>query len=627
MNKSSKLKNIISFLLVTVLVMSVIVLPVSADTTKQVTYPAGTYPDNNYHPEYEYFGNCPVYTSDELVYTGEKSTDLTASFNLVQQYDMSFCKNSGFYMSRPFEYRSRWDYGQPAFINFGSADSAYNQMFTKTKFDSLTTDFVTENNIDMDTYDIYYLVYQDYSPTREYGYLYMDYICVPKNSRIAISNENKPDGSKDSSEIHYGLVLPANYKSVFYAETWINGETSAVNNTPTHFAGTDFWNFLGMGHHSTIATNIPIFTLKADADMYVTTGKPLNDPSNKIPSGSDLGINDRLSASSFGWDSFKCRLSQSGKAYNFIYNYTYSSSDMKKDPSSYFMDIEYSQVIRYRNRVNASAYEDKTATKKSCMLVSSTGTSTDSLSVIDTKGNFGQQFIYTICLLVDEASSFFGSGTDLTNIDIYSSNIYVTVKLRHKRILSDNPILEGVDKILSDISSDVRTFKFNALDLSSLDSPEEITSDVITKDAVDSDGNVITDSNGNPVKEVSQIITNDNSSHTTINNYYYNSDGKQSTSPDGSSIGDSLSDIASGLIKFIKTLVTEGLPAALEVLKTLIKSVSDLVGFAFDQIGDIGAGTSQGLIAVLKAIPTPLWGICSVGLIVFVIAGVLKKIF
>ena len=44
MNISSKLKKIMSFLLVTVLVMSVVVLPVSADTTKQVTYPAGTYP-------------------------------------------------------------------------------------------------------------------------------------------------------------------------------------------------------------------------------------------------------------------------------------------------------------------------------------------------------------------------------------------------------------------------------------------------------------------------------------------------------------------------------------------------------------------------------------------------------
>ena len=49
MNISSKLKKIMSFLLVTVLVMSVFVLPVSADSTKQVTYPAGTYPDDSYH--------------------------------------------------------------------------------------------------------------------------------------------------------------------------------------------------------------------------------------------------------------------------------------------------------------------------------------------------------------------------------------------------------------------------------------------------------------------------------------------------------------------------------------------------------------------------------------------------
>lgn len=134
-----------------------------------------------------------------------------------------------------------------------------------------------------------------------------------------------------------------------------------------------------------IATNIPVFTQKDSAKQYVVSGSSTEDPSNKVTD--DENVNNRLSASSFGWDSFKCRLSQTGKAYNFIYNYTYSSSDMKKDPSSYFMDIEYSQVIRYRNRVNTSAYEDKTATK-SCMLVSSTGTSTDSLSVIDTKGNF-----------------------------------------------------------------------------------------------------------------------------------------------------------------------------------------------------------------------------------------------
>lgn len=169
-----------------------------------------------------------------------------------------------------------------------------------------------------------------------------------------------------------------------------------------------------------------------------------------------------------------------------------------------------------------------------------------------------------------------------------------------------------------DISSDVRTFKFDALTLDKIDNPEEITSDVTTKDITDSSGNIVG-------KEVSSIVTNDNSTHTTINNYYYDSDGKQSAS--GSGLGESLSEIASGLISFIKTLVTEGLPAALEILKSLIKTISDLFGFIGDQIGDIGQGTQNGIIAVLKAIPVPLWGICSVALLVFVIVGVLKHFF
>ena len=611
MKKSSKLKKIISFLLVTVLVMSVIVLPVSADTAKQVTYPAGTYPDDSYHSEYEYLGNCPVYSPDELVYTGEKTTDLMNSFNLVQQYDMSFCKDTGFYMSRPFEYRSRWDYGKPAFINFGSSDSAYNQMFKKAKFDSLTTDFITENNIDMDTYDIYYLVYQDYSPTREYGYLYMDYICVPKNSRIAISNENKPDGSKDSSEIHYGLVLPASYKSVFYVESYINGETKTVMNTQTHFAGADFWNFLGKAHHSTIATNIPIFTLKADADMYVTTGKPLNDPSNKITSKSDS--TEKIGADSFYWDSLKCRIVADGQSYRVIYNYDYSVQDMIENPNSYVAYTDYTQVINYKYK-NVGTYQNFETEAHSSFSLASTKSATDEvlLNRVSKSGDLQRAFL----TFLDTYAASKYVDTDFSNGELLSSYIYITVTLVN--------IVDGGNglAIKNKVSSDVRTFKFDAITLeevAELNPVEEIKSDVKVDDVTDADGKVID-------RTVSQITTNDNSTHTTINNYYYDSDGKRTTSS-GSSLGDSLSDIASGLIKFIKTLVTEGLPAALEILKTLIKSVSDLVGFAFDQIGDIGTGTQNGIIMVLKAIPTPLWGICSVGIIAYVIVGVVKKFF
>lgn len=615
MNISSKLKKIMSFLLVTVLVMSVVVLPVSADTTKQVTYPAGTYPDNSYHPEYEYFGNCPVYTSDELVYIGEKSTDLMASFNLVQQYDMSFCKNSGFYMSRPFEYRSRWDYGQPAFINFGSADSAYNQMFTKTKFDSLTTDFVTENNIDMDTYDIYYLVYQDYSPTREYGYLYMDYICVPKNSRIAISNENKPDGSKDSSEIHYGLVLPASYKSVFYVESYIDGETKTVKNTPTHFAGTDFWNFLGMGRHSTIATNIPIFTLKADADMYVTTGKPLNDPSNKIPE--ETKKDEKIGADAFYWDSLKCKLARDGEYYKVMFDYEYSVPDMVSNPSDYVMYVDVTQDYKYKAKSNSNILNGQSkVTSTSCLIGASPGHTVCDAALFYAKAYGGA--LSEFCVFGATAvSDLLGRGYDWVDINFYNSYITVYVELVH---VTDG----GNGLFIKDkVSSDIRSFTFDALTLKSLDDTSDIDSsenevDVKTKDTIDSSGNV-TDRTVTGSTVINNITN-------TVNNYYYDSDGNKKESS-GSSIGDSLSEIATGLIKFIKTLVTEGLPAALEILKSLIKTISDLLGFIGDQIGDIGQGTQNGIIAVLKAIPVPLWGICSVALIVFVIVGVLKHIF
>lgn len=615
MNISSKLKKIMSFLLVTVLVMSVFVLPVSADSTKQVTYPAGTYPDDSYHTEYEYLGNCPVYSSDELVYTGEKSTDLMASFNLVQQYDMSFCKKSGFYMSRPFEYRSRWDHGQPAFINFGSADSAYNQMFTKVKFDSLTTDFITENNIDMDTYDIYYMVYQDYSPTREYGYLYMDYICVPKNSRIAISNENKPDGSKDSSEIHYGLILPASYKSVFYVESYINGETKTVKNTPTHFAKADFWNFLGNSHHSTIATNIPIFTLKADADMYVTTGKPLNDPSNKIPE--ETKKDEKIGADAFYWDSLKCKLVRDGDNYKVVFDYRYSVPDMVANPSDYVMYVDVTQDYKYKAKNNSNILNGQSkVTSTSCDIGASPGrVSCDSaLFYAEAYGNSLGSF----CVFGATAvSDLLGHGYDWADITFYNSYISVYVELVHN-YPADSSSLRVKDKV----SSDIRSFTFDALTLKSIDDISDIDStenevNVKTKDTVDDTGKV-TD------RRVESVVVNDTTTNQTINNYYYDGNGNKSDNSSGN--GSALNDILSGLISFIKTLVTEGLPAAIEILKTVIKSISDLVSSTLDGL-NVGEGSSNGIIAVLKCIPASCWSLVVIAVIILVVVGVLKHIF
>lgn len=615
---SNKKMKIISLLLVVTVVVNSFTLPVLAKGE------AGSWEDDQYHKEYEDLSDCPVYSDSDLVYTGEVSTNVMTDFNVLQQFGMDWCKDSGFYMSRPFSYKYRWT-DTSSVINLGKKESAYNKMFGKDKFNAMISAYFTNNNLSLDDYDVYYMIRINYSPTREYGYLILDYWGVPKNMRIAMANQNKPEDSTSFNDVYYGIVLSDEenmYQSYWHATCYIYGETKDVTSGTCGTPSSAFYSFLGSSHMNTVATNIPIFTQYSDAQTYVNTGKMVSNPSNKIP---NPDVNDRVSADAFGWDSFKCRLVQDGNNYKFVYDYKYSNADMVANPSAYYMDIDYSQVIRYGNRANTTIYQDATANKESQLNINSAGTSTDSISVIDSSGSFGQQFLYYVFLLIDEASSFFGSGFNLTEVDIHSSFIYVTVTLRHRRTSTDNPVVGAVDKVLSDVSSDVRTFKFDALTLENLDNPEELESTVVTKDTTDANGNVTG-------KEVTQIITNDNSTHTTIYNYYYDSDGNKSTTPGGSSsggsgIGDSLSDIASGLIKFIKTLVTEGLPAALEILKTVISSISDLIGFALDQIGDVGEGTQNGLIAILKAIPVPLWGICSVGLIVYVIVGVAKKFF
>lgn len=629
MKISSKLKKIISFMLVAVLIMSAVVLPVSAEETT-------TEETEKYTPMYDlsnaYFTN-PV----DLEYTGVRSDNLTSKFNVRQEYDMSFTMQD-YYFCKPFNLTT-YDGRNPVTM-FTGDKSSYGDMFSFSYLQTATASFFEKNNLSLTNYDVYY--YACTGRKQSSGIFDMYYYLVPKGRRIAITNARGPifnngEGvwgiySKSSSfaclnnnDASMSIVYVHRRIDAYYNE--ITDDVNFVKTcTPPNAYIKDeayYYKFedksfiTGLYQQEAVCSNIPVFRTVEDTGLYVNEIRdPI--PDNKVPVKEpepDANDGDKLSADSFAWDSFKCRLSQVNNAYKFIYDYSYSSQIMKNDPSSFYMDIEYSQVIRYRNKLNMGAYADKTASKKSNLLVTSSGTSTDSMAVMDTKGSFGQQFIYSVCLLVDEASSFFGSGTDLSNIEIYSSTIYVTVVLKHKRFGSSPSRNDSFSNALCDISSDVRTFKFNALDLSNLDNPDTIQSDVSVKDIVDS--------NGNTKKEVSQIITNDDSTHTTINNYYYNSDGKQSSSPDGS---DTLSDILSTLIKFIKTLVTEGLPAALEILQTLIKSLSSMISSALDGL-NVRAGTSNGIIAVLKCIPASCWSLVVIAVIILVVVGVLKHIF
>lgn len=619
MKMSSKFKKIISFMLVAVLTMSAVVLPVSAAevTTEEEEKPQVMFDLTN------------AYYDDpaDLKYTGVKSENLTEKFNVRQEYDMSFT-NLDYYFCQPFSLTT-YDGRDP--VSMFTGDKAkYGDMFSLSYLESVTADFFKENSLSLSNYEIYY--YGVVGRFGNAGHFNMFYYLVPKNRRIAFCNGHGP--TFNNGEGVFGVYARSssfaclNNNDTSNSIVCVHRDIDAYSDTMTDtvkFAKTytppnafvkdeayyykmidDSFSFGGY-QAQPVCSNLPVFNTVEDAGLYVNEIRdPI--PDNKAPAEEP---EEKVGADAFYWDSLKCRISQQGQAYNFVYDYSYSVPDMVAHPEEYTVYTDYSQVINYR--FGSQLAYDNFATEKhsSFGLEASVKTAVDSVTLnqYSQKTSFGTALL----IILDTVAAQKYVDTNFSESEILSAYIYVTVTLVHT--IDGGNGLSVKDKV----SSDVRTFKFDATTLESLDSPEEIKSDVKIDDTKDENGKVID-------RTVSQVVTNDNSTHQTINNYYYDSDGNRKESS-GSSIGDSLSDIASGLIKFIKTLVTEGLPAALEILKSLIKTISDLLGFIGDQIGDIGQGTQNGIIAVLKAIPVPLWGICSVGIIAYVIVGVVKKFF
>lgn len=616
MKISSKLRKIISFMLVAVLAMSAVVLPVSAaeSTTEEVE-----------KPEVQFDFSRGYYTDPaELKYTGEHSDNLTSKFNVRQEYDMSFTMND-YYYSAPFCFYV--GDGTDPVLMFTGDNQKYGEGFSYSYLQSATATFFKDNELSLSDYDIYY--YGVVGRSSGEGIFSLNYFLVPHGKRVAFCNSSyknefdngasvwgfyakgssfasRNGNDKNNSIVHVRRYMNASYGQIQDSCNWAEYSSNCIYDGASYYPINCDKGFYGTQY---ACMNIPVFNTIADAGLYVNE---IRDPApdNKAPV-EEPEPEEKVGADAFYWDSLKCRISQQGQAYNFVYDYSYSVPDMVAHPEEYTVYTDYSQVVNYRFKSQLS-YDNFTTEKHSSFNLSiSTKTAMDTVTLneVSQKNSLGTAFF----IMLDTVAAQKYVDTNFSESEILGAYIYVTVTLVHT--IDGGNGLSVKDKV----SSDVRTFKFDATTLESLDSPEEIKSDVKIDDTKNENGKVID-------RTVSQVVTNDNSTHQTINNYYYDSDGNRKGSS-GSSIGDSLSDIASGLINFIKTLVTEGLPAALEVLKTLIKSISDLIGFAVDQIGDIGQGASNGLIAVLKAIPVPLWGICSVGLIVFVVAGVLKKIF
>lgn len=611
MNISSKLKKIISFMLVLMLMVSSVVLPVSADETTEEAE----------KPEVQFDFSRGYYTDPaDLKYTGELSENLTSKFNVRQEYDMSFTMND-YYYSAPFCFYV--GDGTNPVLMFTGDNQEYGEGFSYSYLQSATATFFKDNELSLSNYDIYYYGVVGCSSGK--GIFSLNYFLVPCGKRIAFCNSSyknvfdngssvwgfyakgssfasRNGNDKNNSIVHVRRYMNASYGTIEDSCNWADYSTNCVYDGASYYPINCDKGFYDTQY---ACMNIPVFNTIEDTGLYVNE---IRDPApdNKAPA-EESAPEEKIGADAFYWDSLKCRISQQGQAYNFVYDYSYSVPDMVAHPEEYTVYTDYSQVINYR--FGSQLAYDNFATEKH----SSFGLETSAKTAVDsvTLNQYSQKTSFGTALLIilDTVATQKYVDTNFSESEILSAYIYVTVTLVHT--IDGGNGLSVKDKV----SSDVRTFKFDATTLESLDSPEEIKSDVKIDDTKDKDGKVID-------RTVSQVVTNDNSTHQTINNYYYDSDGKRKES----SGSDTLSDILSTLIQFIKTLVTEGLPAALEILQTLIKSLSSMISSALDGL-NVGAGTSNGIIAVLKCIPASCWSLVVIGVIVLVVVGILKHIF
>lgn len=611
MNISSKLKKIISFMLVLMLMVSSVVLPVSADETTEEAE----------KPEVQFDFSRGYYSDPaDLKYTGELSDNLTSKFNVRQEYDMSFTMND-YYYSAPFCFYV--GDGTDPVLMFTGDNQKYGEGFSYSYLQSVTATFFKDNELSLSDYDIYY--YGVVGRSSGKGIFSLNYFLVPHGKRIAFCNSSyknvfdngssvwgfyakgssfasRNGNDKNNSIVHVRRYMNASYGTIQDSCNWADYDGSGVYDGASYYSIICDKGFYGTQY---ACMNIPVFNTITDVGLYVNE---IRDPApdNKAPA-EEPEPEEKVGADAFYWDSLKCRISQQGQAYNFVYDYSYSVPDMVAHPEEYTVYTDYSQVINYR--FGSQLAYDNFATEKH----SSFGLETSAETAVDsvTLNQYSQKTSFGTALLIilDTVAAQKYVDTNFSESEILSAYIYVTVTLVHT--IDGGNGLSVKDKV----SSDVRTFKFDATTLESLDSPEEIKSDVKIDDTKDENGKVID-------RTVSQVVTNDNSTHQTINNYYYDSDGKRKES----SGSDTLSDILSTLIQFIKTLVTEGLPAALEILQTLIKSLSSMISSALDGL-NVGAGTSNGIIAVLKCIPASCWSLVVIGVIVLVVVGILKHIF
>ena len=622
MKISSSLKKIISFMLVSVLAVSAVVLPVSAaESTTEETEKAEVQ-----------FDFSRGYYSDpaDLKYTGELSDNLTSKFNVRQEYDMSFTMND-YYYSAPFNFYV--DDGTNPVLMFTGDNQKYGEGFSYSYLQGATATFFKENELSLSDYDVYYVGVVGRSSGK--GVFSLNYFLVPHGKRIAFCNSkytnvfdnggpvwgfyakgssfaSRNGNDKNNSIVHVRRYMNASYGTIEDSCNWADYSTNCVYDGASYYPINCDKGFYDTQY---ACMNIPVFNTIEDTGLYVNEIRDPT-PDNKAPA-EEPEPEEKVGADAFYWDSLKCKLVRDGDNYKVVFDYRYSVPDMVANPSDYVMYVDVTQDYKYKAKNNSNILNGQSkVTSTSCDIGASPGrVSCDSaLFYAEAYGNSLGSF----CVFGATAvSDLLGHGYDWADITFYNSYISVYVELVHN-YPADSSSLRVKDKV----SSDIRSFTFDALTLKSIDDISDIDStenevNVKTKDTVDDTGKV-TD------RRVESVVVNDTTTNQTINNYYYDGNGNKSDNSSGN--GSALNDILSGLISFIKTLVTEGLPAAIEILKTVIKSISDLVSSALDGL-NVGEGSSNGIIAVLKCIPASCWSLVVIAVIILVVVGVLKHIF
>jgi|UniRef100_UPI0040287C49 hypothetical protein len=622
MKISSSLKKIISFMLVSVLAVNAVVLPVSAaESTTEETEKAEVQ-----------FDFSRGYYSDpaDLKYTGELSDNLTSKFNVRQEYDMSFTMND-YYYSAPFCFYV--GDGTDPIQMFTGDNQKYGEGFSYSYLQSATATFFKENELSLSDYDVYY--YGVVGRSSGKGVFSLNYLLIPHGKRIAFCNSSyknefdngysvwgfyakgssfasRNGNDKNNSIVHVRRYMNASYGKIQDSCNWAEYSSNCVYDGALYYPINCDKGFYDTQY---ACMNIPVFNTIEDTGLYVNEIRDPT-PDNKAPA-EEPEPEEKVGADAFYWDSLKCKLVRDGDNYKVVFDYRYSVPDMVANPSDYVMYVDVTQDYKYKAKNNSNILNGQSkVTSTSCDIGASPGrVSCDSaLFYAEAYGNSLGSF----CVFGATAvSDLLGHGYDWADITFYNSYISVYVELVHN-YPADSSSLRVKDKV----SSDIRSFTFDALTLKSIDDISDIDStenevNVKTKDTVDDTGKV-TD------RRVESVVVNDTTTNQTINNYYYDGNGNKSDNSSGN--GSALNDILSGLISFIKTLVTEGLPAAIEILKTVIKSISDLVSSALDGL-NVGEGSSNGIIAVLKCIPASCWSLVVIAVIILVVVGVLKHIF